>query len=256
VHPRLSVNSLSSVMQTFPDDITMWRELGVDNVGLISPKIEMVGWDTARELIADAGLRVSNISIEQHVVMESLDLAAALGAGVVYLCSGGAGSRTWEEAAEGFCEGIAPAAARARELGVSLAVEPTNPLRRDVSFVYSLRDALHLARAAGIDVVLDFYSCWYERGLERLVRDNLESLALVQVCDYAIGTFDTPNRSVIGDGDIPVERLLQMLIGAGYRGAFDLEILGPKIEEEGYARAIHRSAARASEMLDRLDPVG
>ena len=123
-----------------------------------------------------------------------------------------------------------------------------------MSFVYSLRDALHLARAAQIDVVLDFYSCWYERELEQLVRDNLESLALVQICDYAIGTFDTPNRSVIGDGDIPVERLVQMLLDAGYRGAFDVEILGPKIEAEGYAHAIRRSVAHAGEILDRLEP--
>ena len=70
-----------------------------------------------------------------------------------------------------------------------------------------------------------------------------------------LGTFDTPNRSVIGEGDIPVERLLRMLINAGYRGAFDLEILGPKIEDEGYAHAIRRSVARASEILDRLEPV-
>ncbi len=64
-------------------------------------------------LVSDAGLRVSNISIEQHVVMESLELAAALGAGVVYLCSGAPAGRTWEEAAEIFCAAIAPAASRA-----------------------------------------------------------------------------------------------------------------------------------------------
>jgi sugar phosphate isomerase/epimerase len=252
-HPRLSVNSLSSVGQTLPDDIAMWRDLGIDHVGLISPKIEAVGWGAARTLVSDAALRVSNISIERHVVMESLELAAVLGASVVYLCTGPAAGRTWEEAAEVFCEEIAPAAWLARELGVTLAVEPTNPLRGDVSFVHSLRDALHLARAAEIAVVLDFYSCWYERELEQLVRDNLEALALVQICDYELGTFDTPNRSVIGEGDIPVERLLRMLINAGYCGAFDLEILGPKIENEGYAHAIRRSVARASEILDRLE---
>jgi sugar phosphate isomerase/epimerase len=241
-------------MQPLPDDVAMWRDLGIDHVGLISPKIEAVGWDEARALVTDAGLRVSNISIEQHAVMESLELAAALGAGAVYLCSGGAAGRTWEESAEIFCKQIAPAAALARELDVALAVEPTNPLRSDVSFVYSLRDAVYLARSAGIGVVLDFYSCWYERGLEQLVRDNLELLALVQICDFTIGTFDTPNRSVIGEGDIPVERLLQMLIDAGYTGAFDVEILGPKIEAEGYAHAIRRSMAYASEILDRLAP--
>ena len=114
MHPRLSVNSLSSVMQSLPDDIAMWRDLGVDRVGLISPKIEVVGWDTARTLMVDAGLQVSNISIEQHAIMESLELAAALGARAVYLCSGAATGRTWDEAAEAFCEQIRTAAARAR----------------------------------------------------------------------------------------------------------------------------------------------
>ena len=99
---------------------------------------------------------------------------------------------------------------------------------------------------------MDSYSCWYERGLEQLVRDNLELLALVQICDFSIGTFDPPNRSAIGDGDIPVERLLQMLIDAGYDGGFDVEILGPEIEAEGYASAIRRSGEHTTEILDRL----
>ena len=241
-------------MQSLPDDIAMWRDLGIEHVGLISPKIEAVGWDTARALVTDAGLRVSNLSIEQHVVMESLELAATLGAGTVYLCSGGIAGRTWEAAADAFCAEIAPAATLARDLGVSLAVEPTNPLRTDMSFVFSFRDAVSLARAAGVGVVLDFYSCWYERGLEQLVRDNLDVLTLVQICDFTIGTFDTPNRAVIGDGDIPVERLLRMLLDSGYRGAFDVEILGPRIEAEGYTSAIRRSVAYASEILDRLEP--
>jgi sugar phosphate isomerase/epimerase len=153
-HPRISVNSLSSVTQTLPDDIAMWHDLGVDHVGLISPKLEAVGWDAALALVTDAGLHVSNISIEQHAVMESLQLAGALGAATVYLCSGGIRDRTWDEATAMFSEEIAPAAALAREIGVTLAVEPTNPLRTDMSFVFSMRDAVDLARAAGVGVVL------------------------------------------------------------------------------------------------------
>ena len=252
VHPRISVNSLSSLFQTLPDDIAMWRELGVDNVGLISPKVEAVGWDATRDLVMDAGLRVSNVSTENHVITESLRLAAATGAGVVYACSGRAGPVTWEETAENFCKGIAPQAELANELGVALAVEPTNPLRTDVSFVFCLRDAIALARAAGISVVLDLYSSWYERDFAKLVRTHLDRIALVQVCDYLLGTFDTPNRAVVGDGDIPVERHLRTLLDAGYEGQFDIEILGPRIEEEGYASAIRRSLERTNEILDRL----
>lgn len=251
-HPRISVNSLSSLFQSFDDDIAMWRALGVDHVGLISPKLEAVGWDTARDLATETGLRVSNLSVEERVVDESLRFAASIGAGSVYLTSGGAGSLPWDQAAAAFCARIAPHAALADELGVRLAVEPTNPLRADLSFVFCMRDGFDLARAAGIGAVLDLYSCWYERGLEKLVRKHLDVLALVQISDFALQTYNTPNRSVIGDGDIPLERLFGMLLDAGYQGAFDLEILGPRIEEEGYASAIARSVGRASEILDRL----
>ena len=252
IHPRISVNSLSSLYQSLTDDIAMWRQLGVTHVGLISPKVEAVGWDEARLLLADAGLRVSNVSTEEHVVTESLDLAVAAGAGCVYICSGGAGALPWEEAAVAFGTRIAPVAARANDVGVRLGVEPTNPLRADLSFVFTLRDAVDLARDAGIAVVLDLYSCWYERGFAKLVHENVDLLALVQIGDYALGTFDTPNRVVCGDGDIPLERLLANLLDAGYEGSFDLEILGPRIEEEGYASAIRRSVDCASEILDRL----
>ena len=121
-----------------------------------------------------------------------------------------------------------------------------------MSFVHTVRDAIALARMTGIDYVIDFYSSWYERDLDRLVRESVDLLALVQIDDYKLGTFDTPNRCAIGDGDVPVERLLAMLLDAGYEGAFDLEILGPQIEEEGYRAPIARSLERASEMLDRL----
>jgi sugar phosphate isomerase/epimerase len=151
-----------------------------------------------------------------------------------------------------FCEAVAPVAARAQEFGVRLAVEPTNPLRTDVSFVHCVGDAIDLARMAGIGVVVDFYSAWYERHLDRLLRDNMDLVALVQIGDYKLGTFDMPHRCAIGDGDIPVERLLRLVVEAGYKGRFDLEILGPTIEREGYRAPIVRSVERASEMLDRM----
>ena len=44
----------------------------------------------------------------------------------------------------------------------------------------------------------------------------------------------------------------ELVIDAGYEGPFDLEILGPRIEEEGYRTPIVRSVERASEMLERL----
>jgi sugar phosphate isomerase/epimerase len=147
---------------------------------------------------------------------------------------------------------IAPCAAVAKELGVPLLLEPTSPLRADVSFVFWQRDVMDIVRRAGIQVMVDLQSCWFERGLEELVRKNLDLVGVVQISDYVIGTAQAGDRAVPGDGDLPLERLLGVLLDAGYEGAFDLEVMGPRIESEGYASAIRRSVERASELLDRL----
>jgi sugar phosphate isomerase/epimerase len=268
-HPRLSVNSISSFQQSLRDDLALWRDLGIGHVGLILPKIEADGWETARDLVTGAALRVSTVfgpsyrpldadpahgwqEADRAATVRALEFAASIGAGSVYGCSGAAASLAWEEAADAYCAFIAPCAARAAELGVPLLVEPTNPLRVDLGFVFSVRDAMDLARRAGIQVVLDVQSCWLERGLADLVRKHVDLVGLVQISDYVIGTLRTGERVVPGDGHIPLERLLGMLLDAGYAGAFDLEIMGPRIEAEGYRSAIRRSVERASELLDRL----
>ena len=267
-HPRLSVNSVSSYMQPLADDIAMWQALGVDHVGLILPKVLDVGWDEAAAMVTGAGLRVSTIfgptyrrldadrslgwwDDDQAGTVATLEFAARVGAASVYVCSGAAPTLTWDEAADAFCELVAPAVARSAELGIPLLLEPTNPLRSDVSFVFWQRDAMDLARRAGTKVMLDFQSCWYERGLEAVVRDNIDLVAVAQLSDYVVGTGETGNRVPPGDGDIPLERLVAMALDAGYEGAFDLEVMGPRVEEEGYPSSVRRSVEQATAILER-----
>jgi sugar phosphate isomerase/epimerase len=252
MHPRLSVNAICSMKQSFEDDLVMWADLGVDNVGLISPKIELVGWDVGRQAVLDAGLSVSSMSCYREGIAPTLEFAGAIGTPVLYIITGGVGPTPWEEAARTFCDELAPLVARGKELGVRIALEPTNPLRTDVSFVHCVRDAIDLALMADMAVVVDFFSAWYERGLDELVHKHIDLVGLVQICDYKLGTFDMPNRSAVGEGDVPVERLIGMTLDAGYEGPFDLEILGPRIEEAGYRASIASSLERAGEMLDRL----
>ena len=162
-----------------------------------------------------------------------------------------AGAVPWEEAAEPFCEEMAPLVARAKELGVRLAVEPTNPLRTDVSFVHS-RPRRRRPRPHGRHRRSSSTSTprWYERGLDELVRKNIDVVALVQICDYKLGTFDMPNRCAVGDGDIPVERLWGWCWTPATTGPSTSRSSARRIEEEGYRSPIARSLERASEMLD------
>src|SRR5207237_8620103 len=109
-----------------------------------------------------------------------VEVAGWVGAASVYVCSGAAPTLSWDEAADAFCEFVAPAVARGGEFGVPLLLEPTNPLRADISFIFWQRDAMDLARRAGTKVMLDLQSCWYERALERIVRDHIDVVGLTQ----------------------------------------------------------------------------
>ena len=55
-----------------------------------------------------------------------------------------------------------------------------------------------------------------------------------------------------GDGAIPLERILGWALDAGYRGAFDLELLGPRIDDEGRLDATRRAAEYVGELLHKL----
>jgi sugar phosphate isomerase/epimerase len=269
LHPRLSVNSICSYGQSLADDVNLWRELGIDQVALILPKLEEAGWAEAEALVTGAGLRVSTIfgptyrpldadpalgwrAEDRTGTDQTLEFAAKVGAGSVYICTGAATTLSWDDAATAFCEFLAPSVELADSLGVPLMLEPTNPMRIDVSFVFWQRDAMELARRAGTKVMLDFQSCWYERDLRAVVRDNMDLIHMVQLSDFVIGTNQTGDRAVPGDGDIPLEELVAMVLEDGFEGLFDLELMGPRIEAEGYASVIRRAVDRSTELLERL----
>src|SRR6185295_13032284 len=142
----------------------------------------------------------------------------------------------------------APLIEDANGRGIPFGLEHTNSLRVDVGFVHSLRDVVDLARRMGIGVCVETNACWAERALDETIRTSVDTFRIVQVSDFAIGTLSTPNRLVPGDGDIPLERILGQVLAAGYDGCFDLELIGPRIDEEGY----ESSCTRAVDALGRI----
>src|SRR6478609_10801362 len=121
-HPRISVNSICSMHQSLDEDLTLWADLGIDHVGLITPKFDAPGWDAGRRAVVDAGLRVSSVSCYREGIAESIELTAGVGSSILYFPPGRAGATPWEDAANAFCQETAPMVARAKELGVRLAM--------------------------------------------------------------------------------------------------------------------------------------
>ena len=189
---------------------------------------------------------------ETEGLLRAIDIAAALAAPNIYLVSGGRGRLLWDEAAERFAQLLAPCLAPAKEKGVRLLVETASHLNADMHFAHTLDDTIRLAEIAGIGVCIELAACWFEGGLREKFRRAMPMTGLVQISDYVPGDRATPNRAVPGDGMVPNEWLVRELLDAGYKGIFDLELVGPRIEAEGCYAASKRAAENLSELLTKL----
>jgi sugar phosphate isomerase/epimerase len=266
VHPRVSLSAISTFSWELDADLAFYADAGITNVGISVAKLERFGWEDGTRRVVDAGLRVTNLiglgpfrlaeptgwDAQRERVWRALGAATAIGAECVVLTTGPAGPLPWEDAADALEAALAPVLPEARARSVPFALEHTNSLRVDVGFVHTLADAIDLARRLDLGVCMEVNACWAERGLADTIAAGADRLRLVQVSDLAVGTLSTPNRLVPADGDIPLERILGQVLAAGYEGCFDLELIGPRIEEEGYRSACRRSIDRLTEMLDAL----
>lgn len=267
IHPRVSLHQVAFLDESSAEFIAFCREIGVPHMTLVTPALTRPGdCDAALAELARGGPEVATVN---HVfgafpnlegerepavagLMEAIDMAARLGAGVIYLITGGRGGLSWEEGAARFARWIAPCRAAAEAKGVRLLVENASALNADLHMVHTLSDAIRFAEIAGIGLCIELHACWVEADLPALFRRAMPVTGLVQASDYVLGDRTTPCRAVPGDGVIPLERLLGDLLAAGYAGVFDLELVGPRIVAEGARPAAIRAARRLTEILDRL----
>ena len=186
-----------------------------------------------------------------HAAM--IDLVADTGGHSIYFTAGRTTGAPWREVLEVFAQAVGPSVAHAGKRGVHIAIEPT--LRTDVSFVTNIRDAVDVAERTGVEIVADFGNMWMERDLREVLKHAGPRLALVQICDLFIGSSGKPppgGRVHIGEGELPIRRLMHEVLDSGYDGVFDLEVLGPLIEREGYDGAVRRGVASASALLTEM----
>lgn len=265
MHDRISVSGVSSWRWSIEEDLAFYESAQIDHVGVAFRKLEATGDPVAAaSKIVDAGLRVTNLLVPGPFALDSpdswgeqqermgvaLDTALALRPELVVLTTGPAGQLPWERAADALEEVLHPTIVEAAREALPLAIEHTNSLRTDVGFVHTLRDAIELSWRLGTGVCLEVNACWAERNLGGTISAGIDAISLVQLSDYAIGTHRTPDRLVPGDGDIPLGRIVGQLLDAGYDGVFDIEIVGPKIDDEGYESAITRSIERVQLLID------
>ena len=267
MHERVSLNALAFGAAPTEAILGHLRELKPRLVSFVSPQISGASLDLAKKAVDENGWGVATVThiftmgqLDDEAACEAgrkglsqaIKGAAAIGAKTIYMLTGGRGAMTWEQAAEAFAKAIAPCRAEAKAAGVVLLIEPAPILYANMHLAHSLRDTVLLAEIADIGVCADIFPIWPEAGLKETIARAGKRLGLVQVGDYIFGDRSVPCRAVVGEGSIPIKQLLSWFLEAGFEGDFDLEMIGPRIDQVGPVDALRRSADKTGEILQSL----
>jgi sugar phosphate isomerase/epimerase len=248
----LSVHNVTFYGANLTELQKYWADLGVSRLSVLDNQVLDPEFPIFLQHNAYSVEAVFHLFTTRSALTRVIDAAAGTGARTVYLLTGGRDGLTWKQAAERFSEMVAPCLEHANDAGVALAIENASSLYADLHIAHTLRDTATLAEMSGLDICIDVFHCWAEGDIEDQVQRALPRTRLIQLSDYVLGDRALPGRAVPGDGAIPLETFVAQTLAGGYAHGFDLELIGPRIDDEGRFESARRACAVVGAMLDRL----
>lgn len=250
---RLSLNQKTTNSWSLPEAIDGCARAGLTSIGVWREPLADIGVERAKQLLDEAGLRVSSLcrggfltatddaafeaAIAENV--RAIAETAALNADCLVMVVGGLpdGSRDLPAARARVTEGISRLVPIAGDHGVRLALEPMHPIfTADRGVLATLGEALDLAErfpSEQVGVVVDSFHIWWDPQLEEQVARAGRSnrIASFQVCDWItpLPADSLLSRGMMGDGHIDFRHHLDLVTAAGYTGDIEVEIFNADV---------------------------
>ena len=243
---RLSLNQRTTASWSLPEAIKGCLDVGLGAIGIWREQLAEVGLDEACRLVTESGLRVSSLcrggffttadpaeakaaEANNH---EAIEETAGLNAATLVLVPGGLplGDRDLQAARDRASKAIEQLVPYAHELGVTLGIEPMNPIyAADRGVISTLAQALDIAERfdpADVGVVVDTFHLWWEPGITDQVQRAGDRIVSYQICDWItpLPADTLLARGMMGDGHIDFRSFTQSVARAGYRGDIEVEI--------------------------------
>ena len=255
----LSMNELTTYRWSFDEDVENYASAGLGGIGIWRQKLSDFGEEKGIDLLQEAGLSVSSLlwaggftgsdgrSYKESVFdgCEATRLAARLRASCLVVYSGARAGHTYNHARRLFKNALGEMLPVAAEYDVTLAVEPMHEgCASEWTFLTTLSDGLDLITDIGhpaLKLVLDTYHLGHEPSLVEQLPDIAEHLAIVQLGDGRVPPQGEQNRCRLGEGAVPLSRILGALAQSGYQGCYDIELMGEEIESTDYHELLRHS---------------
>ena len=262
----LSMNEMTTYRWSFEEDVSQYKAAGIPAIGVWRQKLSDFGEEKGIELLAESGLRVSNLlwaggftGSDGHSFRESVDdaaeairLAAEMKTGCVVVYTGARAGHTHNHARRLTAEALRELAPLAEQSNVNLAVEPMHRgCAVEWTFLTNLDDAFALMDAVAsprVQLAFDTYHCGADCDLDRLGA-IASRIAIVHLGDGRSMPDGEQNRSRLGEGNLPLRDIIATLKSAGYNGYYDVELMGEDIEASGYVELLQHSKAAFEKLI-------
>jgi sugar phosphate isomerase/epimerase len=250
--PRFSISQITTVGQSFADDIDAYRAAGAEGVGIWEMKLGEDSLERFRASGLEAAAAVPEVpSILPLPLMEGPDdpheRIEAIRAGIRRLAPFGPSCVLFltgpgdDRAA--VVDGIRAIADEGDRAGVRVALEP---IQREYAHFWSipssLDEAAQLLEEAGRPEVAFVYDVWHlwNQPLEEIERHR-RRIAAVHLSDWREPTRNTNDRVLPGDGVVRFGPILEAL---RWEGLYDLEIFSDAELPDSLWREDPRELAR------------
>jgi sugar phosphate isomerase/epimerase len=264
---RLAVSEITTFRWSFEEDLLHYGEAGIRSIGIWRQKLADFGEERGIELLKHNGWHVSSLqwaggftgsdggthdeSIDD--ACEAIRLAHAMNAPCLLLHSGSRGVHTHKHARRLLRTAIDQLLPLAEALQVCLALEPMpREAGTDWTFLHDWDETLSLMKDVGSDylrAVLDLYYWGHDEQTIARLPELAPKLTLVQLADSHQPPQLEPNRCPLGDGNIPLHAITEQLNAAGYRGSYEVELMGEEIEATDYRELLNRSQQTFQRLL-------
>jgi sugar phosphate isomerase/epimerase len=269
---RLSLNQRTTANWKLREAVDGAVAAGLPAIGLWREPVAEIGVDAARRVVDDAGLRVSSLcrggfftasdpaerAAAHEDNLRALDEAAGLAALALVLVPGGLppGDKDLTGARTRAAEAIAALVPAAVERGVTLGIEPMNPIyAADRGVISTLAQALDIAEqfaAHEVGVVVDTFHLWWEPGVHAQIARAGERIVSYQVCDWItpLPADSLLARGMMGDGHIDFPAFTRAVAAAGYTGDVEVEIFHADVWAAPGDQVIATMARRYVELVE------
>jgi sugar phosphate isomerase/epimerase len=269
---RLSLNQRTTASWSLRDAIRGCVDAGLGAIGIWREQLAEVGLEEGCRLVGESGLRVSSLCRGGFFTVadpgearaaevnnrQALEEAAALRARTLVLVPGGlpAGDRDLAAARDRATRAIERLVPYAQELGVTLGIEPMNPIyAADRGVISTLGQALDIAErfdAQDVGVIVDTFHLWWEPGVAEQVLRAGERIVSYQVSDWItpLPPDSLLARGMMGDGHIDFASFTRSVAQAGYAGDVEVEIFNANLWAQPPTDVIATMVQRYLELVE------